>query len=116
MSRAWSSGDAGESFTFVKAAKDAAYVIVVNNKRREGGGILTDFKKTKTVKMPDDYRPYGASQRITTHIRAGKNVRIEEVMPVGSPLSAKFVGGKWVVEGDYAPAQGRVFKVVKDVH
>ncbi|MBQ6327758.1 MAG: hypothetical protein IJI35_01975, partial [Kiritimatiellae bacterium] len=111
LSRAWSSGDAGESFTFVKAAKDAAYVIVVNNKRRDGGGILTDFKKTKTVKMHDDYRPYGAPQRIATHIRAGRNVRIEEVMPVGSPLSAKRVGDEWVVEGDYAPAQGRVFAV-----
>jgi len=111
LSRAWSSGDAGESFTFVKAAKDAAYVVVVNNKRRDGGGILTDFKKTKTVKMPDDYRPYGAPQRITTHIRAGWNVKIEELMPVGSPLVAKFADGEWIVEGDYAPAQGRVFAV-----
>ena len=111
LSRAWSSGDAGESFTFVKAAKDAAYVIVVNNKRRDGGGILTDFKKTKTVKMPDDYRPYGAPQRIATHIRAGQHVTIEEVMPVGAPLVAKRVGDEWVVEGDYVPAQGRVFAV-----
>ena len=110
-SRAWSSGDAGESFTFVKAAKDAAYVIVVNNKRREGGGILTDFKKTKTVKMPDDYRPYGASQRITTHIRAGRNVQIEEIMPVGAPLAARRIGSEWIIDGDYAPAQGRVFAV-----
>lgn len=111
LSRAWSSGDAGESFTFVKAAKDAAYVIVVNNKRREGGGILTDFKKTKTVKMPDDYRPYGASQRITTHIRAGRNVQIEEIMPVGAPLAARRIGSEWIIDGDYAPAQGRVFAV-----
>jgi len=114
LSRAWSSGDAGESFTFVKAAKDVAYVIVVNNKRREGGGMLTDFKKTKTVKMPDEYRPYGAPQRITTHIRAGAGVRIEEVMPEGAPLAAKRVGGEWTIEGDYAPAQGRVFAVVKE--
>ena len=111
LSRAWSSGDAGESFTFVKAAKDAAYVIVVNNKRREGGGILTDFKKTKTVKMPDDYRPYGAPQRITTHIRARADCVVEEVMPEGTPLAAVRRGGEWIIEGDYAPAQGRVFRV-----
>ena len=113
LSRAWSSGDAGDSFTFVKTAKGVAYVVVVNNRRREGGGILTDFKKTKTVKMPDDYRPYGAPQRLTTHIRAGQNVCIEEVMPNGAPLTAKRVGGEWIVEGDYAPAEGRVFKLCK---
>ena len=111
LSRAWSSGDAGESFTFVKAAKGAAYVIVVNNKRREGGGILTDFKKTKTVKMPDDYRPYGAPQRITTHIRARADCVVEEVMPEGTPLAAVRRGDEWIIEGDYAPAQGRVFRV-----
>ena len=111
LSRAWSSGDAGDSFTFVKVAKGVTYVIVVNNKKRDGGGILTDFKKTKTVKMPDDYRPYGAPQHITMHIRAGRNVRIEEVLPVGAPLVAKRVDGEWIVEGDYAPAEGRVFMV-----
>ena len=83
-------------------------------RRTEGGGILTDFKKTKTVKMPDDYRPYGAPQRITTHIRAGKNVRIEEIMPVGTPLAARRVDGGWIVEGDYDPAQGRVFEIKKN--
>ena len=63
--------------------------------------------------MPDDYRPYGAPQRLTTHIRAGQNVCIEEVMPNGAPLTAKRVGGEWIVEGDYAPAEGRVFKLCK---
>ena len=86
-------------------------MIVVNNKRREGGGILTDFKKTKTVKMPDDYRPYGAPQRITTHIRARADCVVEEVMPEGTPLAAVRRGGEWIIEGDYAPAQGRVFRV-----
>ena len=32
-------------------------------------------------------------------------------MPDGSPLAAKRVGDEWVIEGDYAPAQGRVFAV-----
>ena len=114
LSRAWSSGDEGKSFTFVKDAKDGvSYVIVVNNARREGGGVLTDFKKTKTVKMPDDYRPYGAPQRIATHIRADARCAVEEVDPVGAPLVAKRVGGEWVVEGDYGPAEGRVFAVRK---
>ena len=63
--------------------------------------------------MPDDYRPYGAPQSITTHIRAGKNVKIEEVMPVGTPLVARHVDGEWIVEGEYAPAEGRVFKLYK---
>ena len=112
-SRAWSSGDAGESFTFVKETKDIAYVIVLNNKRRKGGGILTDFKKTKTVKMPDEYRPYGASQWIATHIHACADCVLEEVMPEGSPLAAKRVDDGWIVEGEYAPAQGRVFVVRK---
>lgn len=111
LSRAWSSGDAGEGFTFVKAGKDVAYVIVVNDRRRDGGGILTDFKKTKTVKMPDDYRPYGAPQRITTHIRARGDCVVEEVLPEGAPLVARRVADGWTVEGDYAPAQGRVFAV-----
>ena len=111
LSRAWSSGDVGDSFTFVKAAKGVAYIVVVNNRRRDGGGILADFKKTKTVKMPDDYRPYGAPQRIATHIRAGEDCIVEEVFPKGAPLLAGRFGDEWVVEGDYAPAEGRVFVV-----
>ena len=113
LSCAWSSGDDGKSFTFVKDAPGVYYVVVVNNARREGGGILTDFKKTKTVKMPDDYRPYGAPQHLVTHVRADANCVVEEVDPVGAPLVAKRIGGEWVVEGDYGPAEGRVFAVRK---
>ena len=113
LSYAWSSADEGKSFTFVKASRKDAYVIVINNARREGGGILTDFKKTKTVKMPDDYRPYGAAQTIATHIRARGDCVVEEVMPEGAPLVARRQGDEWLVEGEYAPAQCRVFAVRK---
>ena len=61
--------------------------------------------------MPDDYRPYGAPQRIATHIRAGEDCIVEEVFPKGAPLLAGRFGDEWVVEGDYAPAEGRVFVV-----
>ena len=88
-------------------------MIVINNKRREGGGILTDFKKTKTVKMPDEYRPYGAPQWIATHIHACADCAVEEVMLEGSPLAPRRTDDGWIVEGEYAPAQGRVFAVRK---
>ena len=112
--RAWSTGGLdGETFTFVKFAKGVNYVIVVNNRRREGGGILTDFKKTPAGKMPMPYRPYGASQRIMTHVRAGEGVEIRELFaPEGKdPLVARRGGNEWIIEGDYGPGEGRIFEI-----
>lgn len=81
--------------------------------RREGGGILSDFKKTPAWKMPMPYRPYGAPQRIATHVRAGEGVEIRELFaPEGKdPLVARRSGNEWRIEGDYGPGEGRIFEI-----
>ena len=83
--------------------------------RREGGGILSDFKKTPAWKMPMPYRPYGASQRIVTHVRAGQGLAIRELFaPEGKkPLVARRSGEEWLIEGNYGPGEGRIFEIRK---
>ncbi len=100
---AWSDHDfesAGTtSYTFSKHYRGAKYVTVVNNLRRSGGSVLTEFKTNAW------YRPCGAPQRITTHFNLpkgwvvygfnGGDVRAHDA---AKPLTL-----------DYGAAQGRLF-------
>ena len=100
---AWSDHDfesAGTtSYTFSKAYKGAKYVTVVNNLRRSGGSVLTEFKTNAW------YRPCGAPQRITTHFNLPKGWVVYEFNggDVGAHDAAK------PLTLDYGAAQGRLF-------
>ena len=98
---AFTPSDGRGSWTFTKSCDGVVYVVVVNDARRMGGGMLTDFKKDAW------YRPYGAPQTITTHFRVPAGAAIYEFNSRKPPC--KLVGGK--VTLDYAPAEGRLFAI-----
>ena len=99
---AWSDTDferAGTtSYTFSKAYKGAKYVTVVNNLRRSGGSVLTEFKTNAW------YRPCGAPQRITTHFNLPKGWVVYVFNGDGSRSDAAKP-----LALDYGAAEGRVF-------
>ena len=98
---AFTPSDGKGSWTFTKSCDGVRYVIVVNDARRTGGGILTEMK-------PDAwYRPYGAPQTITTEFRVPAGAAIYEFNARKPPLQT--ARGKVML--DYAPAEGRLFAV-----
>lgn len=91
--------DGRGSWTFTKKHAGAAYAVVVNDFRREGGSLLNTFK------TGSGYRPCGAAHEIATTFR----------LPAGSAVYA-FNDGKGALElkdgvyaAEYAPAEGKLF-------
>lgn len=105
---AYSESDFGmdnTSFTFTKEYDGVSYVTVINNARGTGSSILTDFK-------PDAaYRPYGASQRIATHLKVPNGGVVYEIDPVAGGRLVATGNTAPVVELDYQAAEGKVLAV-----
>ena len=103
MLPAWSSCDGKDGYTFVKEYKGVRYVTVVNDRRRDGGGLMTEIRTNAT------YRPYCAPQRITTTLRGvPKGAKVYEFNADGKGLRVESVEK---VERDFKAAEGVVYCV-----
>ena len=97
-----SDGDGTNVFTFVKSSGGVRYVTVVNDLRSDRKGFLNGCVTN------DWYRPYGAPQRIVTHLNVPKGSAVYEYNAKGrSIVQAKDCS----IVADYAAAEGKVFCV-----
>ena len=109
---AWSEGDGTNAFTFAKALDGVKYVTVINNLRSDEPGFLNEC-----VVSNDWYRPYGAPQRIVTHLNVPKDAAVYEFngregFKVSGFQGSKVSGAREVsLTCDYGPAEGKVFCV-----
>ena len=101
---AWSEQDGTNAFTFVKEHLGVRYVVVVNNARRTGGAVQTEYCTAPW------YNPVGTQQRIATHIRAPADSVVYDAL-AGRRLPLKNRNGEFAFGMNYAAAQGRVFAV-----
>ena len=99
---AWSDGDGTNAFTFVKTYDGVRYVTVVNDLRSDKPGFLN------ACVTNDWYRPYGAPQRIVTHLNVPGEAAVYEYNAKGrSVVQVKDCS----IVADYAAAEGKVFCV-----
>ena len=99
---AWSDCDGTNGFTFVKQLDGVRYVSVVNDRRSDDPGYLGQFVTNAW------YRPMGAPQRITTHIKVPKGGQVYEF----NSKDCSIVRLKdCSIAAEYGPAEGKVFCV-----
>ena len=97
---AWSEGEGESAHTFVKELDGVRYVTVVNDRRSDKPGFLNGCVTN------DWYRPYGAPQKIVTHVNLPEGAAVYEfVRGNGSVVRLKDRS----IEADYPTAQAKVF-------
>lgn len=114
-----STGDGETAFTFEKDYNGVRYVMTVNDNRKPNNpadGLHTRFLTNET------YRPYGASQRITTTIRNVSKGSViyefnarqrQESLNSAKPSIAEN-GTSYIIDAEYAPAETRIFVILSE--
>ena len=99
---AWSDGEGDSAHTFVKELDGVRYVTVVNDRRSDEKGFLNGCVTN------DWYRPYGAPQKIVTHVKVPEGAAVYEF----NKGTCSIVRLKdCSIEADYPAAQAKVFCV-----
>ena len=99
---AWSDGEGDSAHTFVKELDGVRYVTVVNDRRSDEKGFLNGCVTN------DWYRPYGAPQKIVTHVKVPEGAAVYEF----NKGDCSIVRLKdCSIESDYPAAQAKVFCV-----
>ena len=96
--------DGKDGYTFVKEYKGVRYVTVVNDRRRDGGGLMTEIRTNAT------YRPYCAPQRITTTLRGvPEGAAIYEFNAEGKDRKDERDGKDVRITRDFEAAEGAAY-------